>query len=161
MINIIELFDSIGYTGPILILLINIYIFFYRKPYLYAYLISIFVNSFVNSTLKNIYRIPRQDNQIPFSKYENFDGVNAYGMPSGHAQSVGFSTTFLFLGKANSYLMTTALFISCLTLIQRYKYRRHTIYELLIGSFIGMSLAYVFFHTTTYYLETQTQETSQ
>ena len=96
MINIIELFDSIGYTGPILILLINIYTFFYRKPYLYAYLISIFVNSFVNSTLKNIYRIPRQDNQIPFSKYENFDGVNAYGMPSGHAQSVGFSTIFLF-----------------------------------------------------------------
>lgn len=151
-----QILDTIGYTGPILLFLINIYEFFHRKLYLYAYLLSFFVNTFINATLKMIYKIPRQSNQIYFSKYENFEGVNAYGMPSGHSQSVGFSTTFLFLGQSNSYLLVTALFISCLTFIQRYKYRRHTIMELIIGFIIGICFAYIVFNTTKYYLETQT-----
>ena len=62
-------------------------------------------------------------------------------MPSGHGQSVGFSTAFLFLGQSSSYLLIIALFISCLTFIQRYKYRRHTIVELCIGFIIGICFA--------------------
>ena len=156
-----KILDTIGYIGPLIILLINIYSFFYRKPYLFAYLISIFVNSLINSTLKSIYQIPRQSNQIYFSKYENFEGVNAYGMPSGHAQSVSFSTMYLYLAQVNSYFVIISLFICCLTFIQRYKYRRHTAIELLVGSFIGICFAYIVFHSTTYYLETQTYESDQ
>ena len=159
MKDLVELFDSIGNAGPILILLINIHTFLYRKQYLYVYLISIVFNSFLNSSLKYICRIPRQSDQIPFSKHENFDGVNAYGMPSGHAQSVFFSTMFLYLGQADSYSRILAAFICCLTLIQRYKYRRHTAYELVIGSFIGMCLAYAIFNTTSHCLKTRVHNT--
>ena len=151
-----EIFDFIGYIGPILLFIINIYEFLHRKSYLYAYLLAFFVNSFINSQLKMFYKIPRQSNQIYFSKYENLEGPNAYGMPSGHGQSVGFSTAFLFLGQSSSYLLIIALFISCLTFIQRYKYRRHTIVELCIGFIIGICFAYIVFNTTKYYLETQT-----
>ena len=157
MSNKITFIDIVGHYGPFIIILLSIYEFFYRKVYLYVYLLLIFVNSTINSILKNIFQIPRQTKQVFFSKYENFEGVNAYGMPSGHAQSIAFSSTFLYLGQVNSYVLILTLFISCLTLIQRYKYRRHTLIELCVGLFLGTSIGIIAYNVTTYYLETQTQ----
>ena len=152
----VNLCDTIGYIGPLILFVITTFDLFYRKPYLYTYIVAFIINSYFNMGLKNLFRIPRQHNQIFFSKYENFDGANQYGMPSGHAQSLGFSLTFLHLAQTNVYICALAFFVAALSLYQRHKYRRHTIAELLVGLLIGALFAYFVFTGTTYYLETQT-----
>ena len=67
--------------------------------------------------LKEIIREPRPNDQR-FMLFENKEDV--YGMPSGHAQSIFYSTTFLYLTTASYYLLIISLFVCALTIYQRY-----------------------------------------
>ena len=110
--------DSIGFYGPVILAITNIYYLFYRKTYLYAYILFLIINSFINRILKEIIREPRPNNQR-FMKFESKDDI--YGMPSGHAQSIFYSTTFLYLTTASYYLLIISLFVCALTIYQRYQ----------------------------------------
>jgi membrane-associated phospholipid phosphatase len=83
---------------------------------------------------------------------EPYDGSEKYGMPSGHAQSVFFSTTFLYLVKGSPSWLIIELFIVALSIYQRLKYRQHTLEQLFTGSAIGLLFAVFSFNITKQWL---------
>lgn len=146
--------DSIGFYGPVILAITNIYYLFYRKTYLYAYILFLIINSFINRILKEIIREPRPNNQR-FMIFENKDDI--YGMPSGHAQSIFYSTTFLYLTTASYYLLIISLFVCALTIYQRFHFRRHTLKQLFIGSLVGIGIGSFIYQITKYYISTKTK----
>jgi len=73
---------------------------------------------------------------------EPYQGADEYGMPSGHAQSVAFSTTYLYFVTKNILWLAMELSVVALTLIQRWKYKNHSIDQLVIGVFVGAFWGY-------------------
>jgi len=138
--------DYIGFLGPVL-LFFNA-LFFLKNQYKYRnfFLISFFLNIGLNKVLKLIIREPRPSNYIFFHNYELYKNEEMFGMPSGHAQVVFFSTIYLFLVKSNVYVLIISLFVCALTLYQRFKYRRHTVSQLFYGSITGSLFAGVAYY---------------
>ena len=141
--GIIDLFDYIGYYGPILFIVIVFYFLWNRPKYLLAYLIFFVINGSLNGLLKTLIKQPRPSGQ----KHNHIDGdiftnAHIYGMPSGHAQSVGFSAMYLYMTTASTPLLLLSLFMTACTVYQRFKYRRHTMEQLMAGLFVGTALAY-------------------
>lgn len=137
--------DSIGFYGPLILAFINIVYLWGREKYQIAYLLFFLLNSFLNTILKNIIHEPRPTGQIYFNEQDikPTDKIKTYGMPSGHAQSTGYSIAFMYLVTQSPAILIGSAFIGSLTLYQRYKYRRHTTFQLLGGLFIGSVFAKV------------------
>ena len=99
-LNIIKIFDTIGFLGPFILLTIGIWQLWGNHGFWCAYLVVTIVNSFVNKIVKSIVKQPR-----PFDGEsimdEGYNGCEMYGMPSGHSQSVFSSLTFLYLKMEN------------------------------------------------------------
>jgi membrane-associated phospholipid phosphatase len=74
---------------------------------------------------------------------EVYGGADEYGMPSAHAQSVLYSTIFLYLAKGDVVWLLSGLGIAVLTIYQRWSYRRHTIAQLFVGAVCGCVVAYI------------------
>lgn len=128
-----DIVDRIGFIGPLILFSINIVKLWNQKPYLGGYLIFVFLNSIVNHVLKITIKEERPM-QNGISIRNKKDG---YGMPSAHAQSAMFSVIYLFLVKRSYSWLLIGLFITLLTLYQRWKTKMHTIKQLIIGSLIG------------------------
>jgi len=153
MDNIQYSIDVIGFHGPIIAATITIVFLLYQKPFLYAFILFSILNYVINGLLKSSIREPRPSGSIPIHDLDKEDGdKKSFGMPSGHAQLIFFSTTFLYLVKKNTYLLIFELFLCALTLHQRWKYRKHSVQQLLVGSVIGISFAYGTHSLTRYYL---------
>ena len=134
-------FDHLGFYGP-LIAMVMAFVFLWNQPkFLIVYAIFVFVNQFINKGLKLLFREPRPENPIHFSEYEKYSNEEKYGMPSGHAQSIVFTIVFLWLVKRSPDIFMVTGFIGAITLYQRFKYRRHTISQLIIGSIAGFVVA--------------------
>jgi hypothetical protein len=117
------------------------------------------MNHILNGILKSTIREPRpgQSKSIESDKL-NLDlvgNIEKYGMPSYHAQSVFFSTTFLYLVQRNPALLFFEFIICTITLYQRFKYKRHDMRQLTVGSFIGIGFAILCFTLTNQYLSKQ------
>ena len=67
-------------------------------------------------------------------------------MPSGHAQSVLFSTVFIYLSLKNRDILYLYLFISSITILQRINYNYHTTAQIIVGSIIGSIFAYFIYY---------------
>lgn len=151
--------DEIGNQGPLITFLITSSCLLSQKKYLLAYLLFSFINHFSNSVLKMTFKEPRPNMRV--IKDPDLDerirdlGDDKYGMPSYHAQTVFFSTTYLYLVQKNPYALLVEFIICCLTCYQRLKYNRHSVNQLLAGATIGSSAACVSYYLTNHYLSTQ------
>ncbi len=134
-------FDYIGYYGPIILLVIAIMILISRTKTLVLYILFFIVNIFMNRSLKLLFREPRPTGNTLFNDSENTEGSEQYGMPSGHAQSVAYTATFLYLFTKSPDIFMGACFIGAITVYQRYKYKRHSISQLLAGATVGALVA--------------------
>jgi membrane-associated phospholipid phosphatase len=79
-----------------------------------------------------------------------YQGSETYGYPSGHAQLALYALTFLGgvlwshrLGLGGGwgwwwYVYVMCIFVACVTLYQRWKYRRHTVEQLWVGAVLGI-----------------------
>jgi membrane-associated phospholipid phosphatase len=153
--NIIKTFDTIGFVGPFILLLIGIWQLWGNPGFWCAYLVVTIVNSSVNKIVKCIVKQPRPlDGESIMD--EGYNGCEIYGMPSGHSQSVFSSLTFLYLVKESPAWLFVGLFIAGLTVYQRFKYRRHTIEQLIVGAILGISIAYCGYYLTKRYLQEST-----
>jgi membrane-associated phospholipid phosphatase len=150
--NLLIIFDYIGHYGPLLLFIITFYSLLHRNIYLFVYLFGSIANLLFNIFLKHIFREPRPNNPIEFIDSNELNGNNYYGLPSGHAQSSLFSLAFLYFVNGSISTLYTMGCITVLTLYQRWKYRRHTIKQLIIGSFIGALFAWILFFITKNYL---------
>jgi membrane-associated phospholipid phosphatase len=136
-------FDYVGYYGPIILLIATIMLMIARTKILILYIIFFIINVFLNGVLKLLIREPRPAGNILFNDSENTKASEQYGMPSGHAQSVAYTAMFLYLftKPSNQYLVMGACFIGAITIYQRYKYKRHSISQLLVGTTVGALVA--------------------
>lgn len=144
--------DIIGYYGPVILFGMSFYSLIERTPYLAAFTIGSILNTFLNTFLKTLFREPRPKGQIKFIDNESLTGTQQYGFPSGHAQSCFFSLAFLFFANGPISIIYFMSIITFLTLYQRWKYRRHSVRQLVFGSLIGGTTAWVLVYLTQYYL---------
>jgi len=144
--------DLIGYYGPIILFSMTFYSLIERTPYLLVFTIGSVLNTFLNTFLKTIFREPRPKGQIPFIDHDDLTGAQQFGFPSGHAQSSLFSLAFLFFANGSITIIYFMTIITFLTLYQRWKYRRHSLKQLVFGSLIGGSFAWILVFLTQYYL---------
>ena len=137
--------DLIGFYGPLIIGFIHCVYLWRRKIILITYVFFAIVNIFINGVLKNLIQEPRPREQIYLNEYDVVPNTapSKYGMPSGHAQSIGYSITFLYLVVHSPALLIITTFIGSLTIYQRFKYGRHTILQLIVGLVIGSFIAII------------------
>jgi membrane-associated phospholipid phosphatase len=155
MIQYIPIIDDIGFYGPIILFILTIIMLWGSLKYLNVFLIFSFLNIIINNILKNIIKAPRPHNpnkNIIYNKFEKTNGIDTYGMPSGHAQSVSFATLYMYLVTKSEGLLIGSSFIGMLSLLQRYRFKRHSIKQLLIGVIVGCSVAYTSYNLSTLFL---------
>jgi membrane-associated phospholipid phosphatase len=143
----ISLFDYIGFFGPIIVIIISVIKLWNQQQYFIGYIVFKILNSIINSILKSLIREKRPSGGLSIIN-EKYTGSNIYGMPSSHTQAVAYSTIFLYLVKKSSKYLILESFILALTFYQRWKYKRHTIEQLCIGTGIGALLGYIGFYVT-------------
>ena len=150
---IIKIIDTTGYFGPQILAVMSVFLLMNKSTLLTIYFIGFIINSFLNIILKGLIKEPRpSEDKHLFNIWLNNEmktdrhWYDRFGMPSGHAESVFYSTVFIFLALKNVNLTILYLIISMNTLYQRIKYKNHTISQVIIGSIIGAFLGYFFYY---------------
>jgi len=152
--KIILFIDNIGYQGPIITSLITLFSLLGKPIYLSMFIIGSILNYSLNNILKSVIKEPRPIHPISYIDDHLIKGAQIYGMPSGHAQISSFAIMFLILtSKKRSLFIIISIFIYILTLVQRWKYRRHTIEQLIGGTVVGSLFSYCMFWITESYLQ--------
>lgn len=151
--------DYIGHHGPIIICIITSAYLLYVAKYIYfgIFCVGFYLNMCINSVLKDWIKQPRPSNQVPYID-DAFKGAHIYGMPSGHAEMCFYSIVFLWLALSSSLkqfskmygILILSIAISMMTLYQRWKFRRHTIEQLAVGSFVGGIVGYSMYQFANY-----------
>jgi len=139
-----KMIEWLGFYAPLLMITVNVFFLANRGVYLWVYLLFFFVNQWINKGLKSLIREPRPNGydthlENPDLKYR---GVEVYGMPSGHSQSIFYSVAYLWFTIESIPLLLTGLFVCAITLYQRWKQNRHTISQLMGGAICGIFVAY-------------------
>jgi len=145
----IYLIDLLGFHVPLLLFVIACFFLWSKPVYLITYFIGFFINIGINSFSKAFIQEPRpsEDKNIfyPAKTHLKRYSFDNYGMPSGHAQTSFYCLVFIWLTLKNVKIITLYLLLSGLTLYQRYKYKEHTMLQLIIGSILGGIMGYIFF----------------
>jgi membrane-associated phospholipid phosphatase len=146
--NPLYILDLIGYYGPVILFVSSIFLLYKKSNYLSAYIIGIILSCFSNLVLKEIIKQPRPKGSIHIlnstenNNHKRIFSSDIYGMPSGHAQHVFFSTFFIYFVFLNTNITLVYIVISLLTLTQRIKYKNHTVLQVIVGGVIGAFIAY-------------------
>jgi membrane-associated phospholipid phosphatase len=144
-----HIIDSIGFHGPSILFLASIIYLYVKNSYFTIYVIGFMFSGLINYILKGIFKQPRPiDDKHIFNlekMYRNVLTFENYGMPSGHTQSVFYTTTFTYFALENSVLLVGSLFISLLTIYQRVQSRQHFLSQTIVGAIIGGILGFAFY----------------
>jgi undecaprenyl-diphosphatase len=147
--NIYLIRDYIGVYAPIILFILSALFLRNKLTYLSLFTYGFIFNNIINIILKLTIKEPRPtDDQkiIELAVINNVRvGFDKYGMPSGHAQNCGFVFAFLTLSLTNYYISSIVLFISVISMLQRYLYKNHTIFQLVVGFIIGLIIGYLFY----------------
>jgi len=149
----ISIMDYVGYQGPFIISLLTFFSLLGKPPFLFMFILGSILNYELNNQLKYMIKEPRPKYPLPYIDDDLIKCAQIYGMPSGHAQITSFAILFLLLTKRPFYLTLFSVFIGIFTLIQRWKYRRHTIEQLIGGLVVGSLFSYFIFWITESYLQ--------
>lgn len=139
--------DYIGYLGPIILFIFSIFLLKNKSTLLSTYIFGTILSIIINSLLKYIIKQPRPDEDLSIYNASIAHGkrisYDKYGMPSGHATGVFYSTAFIFFALKQPYISLFYLIISINTAYQRVKYKNHTILQVIVGSIIGAFTGYI------------------
>jgi membrane-associated phospholipid phosphatase len=169
-----DIIDTIGFNGPVIITVITIIQLFNQYPYLISFCVFNFINNKLNEFLKICFREPRPEkidllkeqqksiitqilNYMDFNKNETITihPSHIYGMPSGHAQTGGFALGFLYFVQKPRPMFMLACFVFILSLYERWNTKKHTMFQLFIGSIVGFIFAGFAYYGTKNYLYTK------
>lgn len=144
--------DTIGYFGPQILCVFSVILLFKKWNSLSLYLVGYITNILLTYLLKGIIQEPRptEDKKILELALRRGKriGYDKYGCPSGHASSVIYSTTFVYLVLQNPKVLGIYLLVSLLTMYQRVKYKNHTVHQVIVGAIVGFFSAIVFYYFT-------------
>jgi membrane-associated phospholipid phosphatase len=148
----------IGNYGPFILFVSSVFFIWNsrKSSMLNYYVFGIFLSGVINVVLKLLIRQPRpSDDKQKFDLtlrsdrrmfiFDNGVPYDVFGMPSGHAQSIGFSLVFVFLTIPNNSFRMFCIAISLITLWQRVHYNHHTVLQVFIGTVVGGLFAYFIF----------------
>ena len=153
--------DEIGEKGPLILMLMSIFLLWSRQNQLIYCIIGTFANLLLNIVLKGFFQQPRpSDNknnklfQLAIKNGEHIifkNGIphSIFGMPSGHMQLCLFYTVFVFMSLRQYNILYVYLLISALTAYQRIKHNHHTILQVFAGGIVGICAGYVTYILTT------------
>lgn len=153
--QIILFFDKFGYNGPLIMFILSIICLNKTNLYLYGYLFFWTLNKISNERLKLFFKELRPKGFDEINAFDNnkFEGVHYYGMPSGHAQTVFFSIAYLWYVLGSLNILFSGLFVGLLTVIQRWKYKKHSMKQLFIGSILGIFFSYISYFIVQFFIE--------
>jgi membrane-associated phospholipid phosphatase len=142
-----KILDYIGVFAPIILFIFSIFLLHNKINYLKIYIFGYILNIILNVILKNIIKEPRPSKnsralEIAVANKKMVD-LDKFGMPSGHAQTCGFTLAFITLVLNNSFITGLYLVITFLSLFQRHKYSNHTISQLIVGVIVGIGFGYI------------------
>ena len=141
-----KIIDEIGYYGPLLLGITTLILLRSRPTWLVSYIFGYTLNILSILILKLFFRHPRPNQDLSqFYAKENkgFVQYSAYGMPSGHAQSIIFSTVYIFFATKNLWLTLFYIIISCITVYHRLKYNSHNVLQICVGLLLGSFMSWI------------------
>ena len=132
--------DKIGIFGPFILIFTNIY--FLKKRDVVYYIFFVALSSLVNFIVKSITKQPRPSETTHTTRFILKNGLlyDVYGMPSGHAQSVVFSTVYYYLVLNHGFLLFF-IGLSMITLVERIYDQHHTVMQVFVGAILGGLIA--------------------
>ena len=142
---------KIGNWGPLILFGTSVYLLSDKGNMLYYYIVGLIINSIFNVFLKVTIQHPRPsidtDRFNLLLKNYNDDlfknGIpDIFGMPSGHTQSIVFSTMYVFFSLKQRNILLFYLFISLITMWQRVYCNHHTVFQVVVGGAVGSLFAY-------------------
>ena len=153
---LVTILDYIGIYGPLILFASSFYLLFNKHNLLFYYIVGFCINIILNIILKGIIKQPRPlDNEKIFNLaikhnykdiFKNGLPFDIFGMPSGHAQSVMFSTVYIYLALKKINIFLFYLLISCFTMFQRVYKNYHYITQIVVGDIIGALFAIFIFY---------------
>jgi membrane-associated phospholipid phosphatase len=149
--------DLIGFYGPWFQGIINITQLITQRYYLIGYIVFAYINIFTNKWLKIHYKEARpsevEESGLPIKIRDpdifGMPNADIYGFPSGHAQQIVYSVFYLYFVKRSTPFLLLGLFLTGLTVYQRWKFKRHSIKQLLVGSLMGIFIGYIGYYITS------------
>jgi membrane-associated phospholipid phosphatase len=148
----IEVFNNLGRYGPIILFLISMYLLWKKGNLFFYYSVGFFANAILNLILKGCFQHPRPCEDINTfnlalgtgKRFIFKDGVphDIFGMPSGHSESVLYSTLFIYLALRKKNILYLYLFLSFVTMCQRIAYNYHTHTQVIVGAIVGALFGY-------------------
>jgi membrane-associated phospholipid phosphatase len=150
---IIKGMDTIGYFGPQILAITTFVLLFKKKMLLQFYLVGYIINILLNIVLKGLIKQSRpSEDKHMFNIWLN-NGMKTdrhwydrFGMPSGHAENVFYSTVFIYFASVNSNWLIFYLLISLNTIYQRVKYKNHTVLQVIVGSIVGSMMGWLVYY---------------
>ena len=145
--TVVQWIDYIGYMGPTILSILALYFLRNNSKYFAVFIIGQLLNYYANISLKPLLKQSRPSDPVlfPFVEKNAKDGYedeHKYGMPSGHAQLSFFAVAYVYWVRRSTDILCPMFLIACIALYQRWKYRRHTVEQLVIGSLLGMMISY-------------------
>jgi membrane-associated phospholipid phosphatase len=150
-------YDIVGFWAPA-ILVIMVLIQTYETPqHFWYFLATILMNLGINKLLKHWVKEPRPCHTKQLYDFEDYENYDNYGMPSGHAQVASYTSAYYFFLKNDVYWLIGSVGLTILTMIQRWKYKAHSVEQLVLGSLLGIVFAYIFYYGYKYYVQQKYQ----
>lgn len=150
---------TIGYLGPPILFFASIYFLFNKWTSLFIYLFGFCINILLNVMIKSFIQEPRPAEDRRLFNLEILNkkriGYDRYGMPSGHAESVFYSTVFILLTLKNKWIGMAYLLVALITSFQRVGYQNHTSSQVIVGGLIGAIMGGLFYYYTVKVLKGQ------
>ena len=141
--------NYIGLYAPIILFFLSLFLLRNMTKYLSFFVVGFIFNNILNIVLKLLIKEPRPTTDQKAIEIGVVNGArigfDKFGMPSGHAQNCGYCLVFIIMTLNNHFITTLYLFLSVISLFQRYLNNNHTILQLFIGLIIG-----TFFGCLTY-----------
>ena len=150
---LIQLFNDIGSFGPLILIFLSMHLLWNNSNLFFYYTIGVFLNAILNLILKGLLQQPRPSEDLKTFNlalnngkrfiFKNGIPHDIFGMPSGHTQSMIFSTIFIYFSLRKKNWLYVYLFISVLTMAQRVVYNHHTIFQVIVGALVGAGFGYL------------------
>jgi len=141
-----NLLYQVGYFGPIILFISTGCLMLYAKNSM-SCCFELFAGFYIfsmalNHVLKQLFKQTRPRGGKAINKFDK-TGIDRYGMPSGHANSVMFSLIFSILYFKDFMISIIFTIIALLTVTQRLIYKKHSLKQICCGAIVGGLMAQI------------------